>query len=106
MPEVVQAHAGQIDNVMSALEKGSPLLIDGINGRKTLEFITAIYKSASTGEKAILPLSEKDQFHTREGIMANATHFYEKTKSIDNFVQNSTITTVPPTNRNHELGDG
>ncbi|TDF98574.1 Gfo/Idh/MocA family protein [Paenibacillus piri] len=93
LPEVVyEGHAGQIDNVMAAVETGSPLLIDGISGRNTLELIVGIYKSASTGEKVLFPLQPDDPFYTGAGIQANATHFYEKQTSVENF-QDMSITT-------------
>ncbi|NOV04637.1 Gfo/Idh/MocA family protein [Paenibacillus planticolens] len=86
LPEVAyEGHAGQIDNVLTAIETGSPLLIDGISGRQTLELITAIYKSASTGQTVKFPIGPEDAFYTRAGVQANATHFYEKKKSIENF---------------------
>lgn len=93
LPEVVyEAHAGQIDNVLTAIETGAPVLIDGESGRQTLELITAIYKSASTGALVKLPLTNEDTFYTRSGVQANATHFYEKKNSIENFAP-QTITT-------------
>ncbi|MBE1440959.1 Gfo/Idh/MocA family protein [Paenibacillus sp. OAS669] len=93
LPEVAyEAHTGQIDNVLTAVETGAPVLIDGISGRQTLELITAIYKSASTGEKVKLPLTEQDPFYTRSGVQANATRFYEKKTSIENFASQSITT--------------
>ncbi|WP_240417331.1 Gfo/Idh/MocA family protein [Paenibacillus periandrae] len=93
LPEVVyEGHTGQIDNVLTAIETGALVLIDGISGRKTLELITAIYKSSSTGELVKLPLTKEDLFYTRSGVQANATHFYEKKTSIENFAS-QTITT-------------
>ncbi|MFD0675753.1 MULTISPECIES: Gfo/Idh/MocA family protein [unclassified Paenibacillus] len=93
LPEVqFDGHTGQIDNFMSAIETGSPILIDGASGRNTLELIIGIYKSASTGVKVQFPLSPDDPFYTREGIQANATHFYEKKASVTNF-QDTVITT-------------
>ncbi|MGO4495344.1 Gfo/Idh/MocA family protein [Paenibacillus sp. 2RAB27] len=93
LPEVVyEGHVGQIDNVLTAIETGAPVLIDGISGRQTLELITGIYKSASTGELVKFPLDAEDAFYTRSGVMAKATHFYEKNTSIENFAP-QTITT-------------
>ncbi|MDF2959642.1 MAG: oxidoreductase [Paenibacillus sp.] len=93
LPDVAfEGHAGQIDNVMTAIETGAPVLIDGVSGRNTLELIIGIYKSSSTGEKVQFPLRSDDPFYTREGIQANATHFYEKKASIENF-QDLSITT-------------
>ncbi|CAH1210635.1 Inositol 2-dehydrogenase/D-chiro-inositol 3-dehydrogenase [Paenibacillus allorhizoplanae] len=93
LPEVIyEGHAGQIDNVLTAIETGAPVLIDGISGRQTLELITGIYKSASTDELVKFPLDAQDAFYTRSGVMAKATHFYEKNTSIENFAP-QTITT-------------
>ncbi|MDQ6419122.1 Gfo/Idh/MocA family oxidoreductase [Paenibacillus sp. LHD-117] len=86
LPDVeYEGHTGQIDDVLKAIENAGLPLVDGISGRQTLELITAIYKSASSGELVALPLEPNDPFYTREGIQANATHFHEKKKSVANF---------------------
>ena len=86
LPEIEhEGHAGQIDNVLTAIETGAPVLIDGESGRRTLEFITAVYASASTGGLVKLPLDPQNKFYTRAGMQENATHFYEKKTSVDNF---------------------
>lgn len=86
LPEVTyEGHAGQIDNVLSAIETGTEVLIDGYSGRSTLELIVGIYKSASTGEKVVFPISAEDPFYTKEGLQQHATHFYEKKVSVDRF---------------------
>jgi len=93
LPEVqYEGHTGQIDDVMTAIEASTPVLIDGISGRNTLELIIGIYKSATTGEKVIFPLQPDDPYYTREGIQSNVTHFYEKNTSVENF-QDLAITT-------------
>ncbi len=90
LPELsYQGHAGQIENVLTAIEQNKPVLSDGTAGRSTLELITAIYKSASTGEKATLPLSKQDPFYTREGMQQHAIRFYEKKMSVENFSDSS-----------------
>lgn len=80
-----EGHAGQIDDVLRAIESGGQVFIDGESGRATLELITAIYKSASTGQTVKLPLAPEDPFYKRGGTQAHATHFYEKTASVENF---------------------
>jgi predicted dehydrogenase len=85
LPEVIHSgHEGQIDNVLSALENNSEPMIKGIDGRKTIELITGIYKAGSTELPVKLPISKDDPFYTVQGIMANAKHFYEKTGSVEN----------------------
>lgn len=93
LPEVAyEGHVGQINNVLTAIESGETLLIDGHSGRATLELILGIYKSASTGEKVTFPLRADDPFYTRKGIQDNVPHFYEKSASVENF-QDRAITT-------------
>jgi predicted dehydrogenase len=82
-------HTGQVDNLLSAIEQQQDVLIDAIEGRKMLELITAIYKSASTGEIVRLPLQHDDPFYTKAGILANTPHFFEKTKSVEKFTDNN-----------------
>ncbi|TDY42174.1 putative dehydrogenase [Alicyclobacillus sacchari] len=86
-------HVGQIDDVLTALEHGRKVFIDGHEGRKTLELIVAIYKSAVTGQRVTLPLSETDPFYTKAGLMASVPHFYEKTASVERFEKNVITTT-------------
>lgn len=82
-------HAGQIDDVMRAIESGSEnVLVTAEQGRKTLELITGIYQSASTGREVHFPLNSESAFYSREGIMANARHFYEKKTSVEGFEDN------------------
>ncbi len=80
-----EIHTGQIHNVIQAiLNRGEPM-IQGIDGRNTLELITAIYKSGCTGETVSLPLDKEDVFYTAEGIIKNAKYFYKKSASVENF---------------------
>lgn len=80
-----EGHTGQINQFLEAINGQECLLVDGIQGRNTLELITAIYKSANEGVRVTLPLSVEDPFYTREGILAHVKRFYEKTTSIENF---------------------
>ncbi|MEH7273840.1 Gfo/Idh/MocA family protein [Neobacillus vireti] len=86
LPDIpYEGHPGQIHNVLTAIETNSEVLIDGNEGRKTLELITAIYESASFGKTVKLPLNEETPFYTREGLLKHSVKFYEKTKVIENF---------------------
>ncbi len=81
-PLPYEHHAGQLDDVLSAVETGRPPAITGEDGRRTIELITAIYKSGATQKTTILPLKQDDPFYTVEGIRAHVPHFYEKTVSV------------------------
>ena len=51
------AHAKQFQNVVQAIKKGIAPSIDGPEGRRSVEIILAIYKSAETGKAVKLPLA-------------------------------------------------
>ncbi len=89
LPEVpYERHIGQIDNLLTAIETGNPVLVDGAEGRNTLELITAIYKSATTARAVPLPLHSDDPFYRRESMLSHSIHFYEKSTSVNEFSSN------------------
>ena len=76
-----EGHTGQLENILTALEKDTGVAITGEEGRRTIELITSVYKSGTLGQTVELPLKKDDPFYTVEGIMASVPHFYEKTTS-------------------------
>lgn len=80
-----EGHTGEIENVLTALEKGGRLLITGEDGRKTVELITAIYKAGFEKRTVPLPIGREDEYYTVEGIQKHAVRFYEKTGHVENF---------------------
>ncbi len=83
-PVPFEGHTGQIENMLSALENGTAPAITGLDGRRTIELITAIFKSGATHAPVQLPLAKDDPFYTQKGIMQNVPHFYEKTATLKN----------------------
>lgn len=75
------AHRGQVDDVLSALEEGRRPTIDGHDGRRTIELITAIYKSGIERRAVDLPLAADDPLYQRGTLPDVAPHFFEKTTS-------------------------
>jgi predicted dehydrogenase len=80
-----EGHDGQLDNVLAAIEGKQKLLIDGTEGRRTLELIMGIYKSAVTRGPVPFPLAAGDPFCRRETMTARMPRFHKKTKAVDNF---------------------
>ena len=76
-----EGHTGQLENILTALEKDVDVAITGEEGRRTIELITSVYKSGTLGQTVELPLQKDDPFYTVEGIMSSVPHFYEKTTS-------------------------
>lgn len=50
-------HAKQFADVLKAIQKGGKPLVDGREGRRSVEIILGIYKAAETGRAVSLPLS-------------------------------------------------
>lgn len=92
LPEVQPGlHAGQILNVLQAITGEAELLVSGEDGRRTIELVSAIYQSGATGQRVSLPMTPADPFYTRQGVLAAAPRFHQKTTSVENF-SNNTIT--------------
>ncbi|WCJ59400.1 Gfo/Idh/MocA family oxidoreductase [Fontisphaera persica] len=86
MPELTATgHDAQVANFIRAILGQETLVVDGIQGRRTVELVTAIYESAHTGQWVRLPLPPDSRFYTRAGVLQNARHFHEKTRSVENF---------------------
>lgn len=90
-----EGHTGQIDDVLTALETTDGtrrVLVDGRDGRTTIEIITAIYQAAITGQTVTLPLPPDDPFRTRDGLLQAAPRFHQKTTSVGEFSTNEITT--------------
>jgi predicted dehydrogenase len=86
LPELsVEGHPAQIGNLLDAIEGKGTLLIDGPQGRNTMELIMAIYKASVTRAPVTLPLAKDDVLYSRSGLISSMPRFHEKTRSIENF---------------------
>lgn len=50
-------HAAQYQDILRSIQKGTQPLIDGPEGRRSVELILAIYEAAKTGQRISLPVS-------------------------------------------------
>ena len=55
----VEGHIKQFADFIEAIEEDRPPLVDGVEGRKAVEIVLAIYQSAKTGKRVTLPLRTK-----------------------------------------------
>ncbi len=78
-------HPAQVEDVVDAIIDKKPFLVNAEDGRNTIEYITAVYKSWFEKKSVKLPLKKDDAWYTQEGIMNNVENFYEKTASVENF---------------------
>jgi UDP-N-acetyl-2-amino-2-deoxyglucuronate dehydrogenase len=63
-----QGHARQFQDVLNAIRKGTEPQIDGPEGRRSVELILAIYKSAETGRAVRLPLGGDPALKARKTL--------------------------------------
>jgi UDP-N-acetyl-2-amino-2-deoxyglucuronate dehydrogenase len=61
-------HTGPVNDLFKAIEEDREPLVNGTEGRRVIEVITAIYKSSTSGQKVSFPLSENDPWYTTEGL--------------------------------------
>jgi UDP-N-acetyl-2-amino-2-deoxyglucuronate dehydrogenase len=52
-------HRAYLDHVVDAVQQGKPALVDGLEARKSLELINAIYESIETGQEVMLRFQPK-----------------------------------------------
>lgn len=79
-----EGHEAQIGNFPGS-HPGRGRLTSGEEGRKSIELIAAIYKSAATQRTVKLPLACDDPFYSKSTMIREMPHFFEKTKSVENF---------------------
>ncbi|GAA2719083.1 Gfo/Idh/MocA family protein [Cellulomonas aerilata] len=75
-------HQGQIDDVLTALETGRRPAIDGHDGRRTIELITAIYQAGIERRTVDLPLTADDPYYQPGTLTERAPRFFAKTASV------------------------
>ncbi len=80
-----EGHTAEIADFLEAIEEEKRPLIQGQDGRLTIELVSSIYKAGFTGASVELPLKETDSFYTAEGIQKNIRKFNKKSKSVENF---------------------
>ncbi len=59
-------HARQFQDVLKAIKKGTQPLVDGPEGRRSVEVILGIYKAAETGRAVTLPLKSDPVLKARK----------------------------------------
>lgn len=52
-------HIAYLEHVIDAVLHGAPSLVDGLEGRKSLELVTAIYESMAAGQPVTIGFSER-----------------------------------------------
>jgi UDP-N-acetyl-2-amino-2-deoxyglucuronate dehydrogenase len=55
-------HRRQIVEFMQAIREGRKPAVDGLEGRRALEFIRAIYQSSDTGKEVVFPVDDSETY--------------------------------------------
>jgi UDP-N-acetyl-2-amino-2-deoxyglucuronate dehydrogenase len=63
-------HARQFQDILGAIKKGTRPLVDGPEGRRSVELVLAIYKAAEAGRAVKLPLSADPVLRARKSGIA------------------------------------
>jgi predicted dehydrogenase len=75
-------HEGQIDDVLTAIETGRRPSIDGNDGRRTIEMITAIYQAGVERRTVDLPLAGDDPYYRPGTLTERAPRYFAKSASV------------------------
>ncbi|RCK71246.1 gfo/Idh/MocA family oxidoreductase [Desertihabitans brevis] len=75
-------HTGQVDDVLTAIEQGRRPVVDGHDGRRTIELITAIYRAGVERRTVDLPLAADDPWSLPGTLTERAPRFFTKTASV------------------------
>ena len=58
-------HAAQFRDVLDAIRNGGEPMVTGAEGRRSIELISAVYKSALTRERVGLPITKEDPYYRK-----------------------------------------
>ncbi|MEL7977697.1 Gfo/Idh/MocA family oxidoreductase [Isoptericola sp. F-RaC21] len=75
-------HAGQIADMLDAVRERRRPAVDGEDGRRAIELVTAIYEAGIERRTVDLPLSPDDPFYRTGTLVERAPHFFEKSASV------------------------
>jgi predicted dehydrogenase len=75
-------HAGQVGDMLDAVRERRRPAVDGEDGRRAIELVTAIYAAGIERRTIDLPLRPDDPYYRTGTLMERAPHFFEKTASV------------------------
>jgi hypothetical protein len=75
-------HPGQIGDVLGAVRERRRPVVDGADGRRAIELVTAIYQAGIERRTVDLPLPPDDPFYRAGTLVERAPHFFEKTTTV------------------------
>lgn len=82
VPLAHSGHAGQIGDLLDAIDTGRPPAITAQDGRDAIELVTAIYQAGIERRTVDFPLEPEDPYYRGGTLLARAPRFYEKLNSV------------------------
>jgi predicted dehydrogenase len=75
-------HPGQIGDMLGAVRERRRPAVDGTDGRRAIELVTAIYQAGIERRTVDLPVSADDPYYRAGTLVERAPHFFEKTTAV------------------------
>ncbi len=66
--EGMNGHTGSVNDLFTAILTNKEPKVNGEEGRKVIEVITAIYQSATSGQQVSLPITKTEAWYTTKGL--------------------------------------
>ncbi|MDR7385010.1 Gfo/Idh/MocA family protein [Promicromonospora iranensis] len=76
-----EGHPGQIGDMLGAVRDRRRPAVDGADGRRAIELVTAIYAAGIERRTVDLPLAPDDPYYRAGTLLERAPHFFEKAES-------------------------
>ena len=75
-------HAGQVGDMLDAVRERRRPAVDGEDGRRAIELVTAIYAAGIERRTVDLPLGPDDPYYRTGALLERAPRFFAKTASV------------------------
>lgn len=87
----LEGHDGEIKNFINSILNKEKLIVTSLDGKKALELIYAIYKSATEKKIIELPIKKNDIFYKKNELLEAVPRFYKKSESVENLYSKEEI---------------
>jgi predicted dehydrogenase len=94
-----EGHPGQIGDMLAAVRDRRRPAVDGTDGRRAIELVTAIYAAGIERRTVDLPLAPDDPYYRAGTLLERAPHFFEKSVSRTDLPGEITVGSSAPAGR-------
>lgn len=86
-----EGHPGQIGDMLGAVRERRRPAVDGTDGRRAIELVTAIYEAGIERRTVDLPLSVDNPYYRSGTLVQRAPRFFEKSAAVDDLPGEITV---------------